>query len=288
MSPTKTAQDYLRQGEQQALRYLLGAPRAAPVGQAGTTLSQRAGSSLEFKDHRGYEPGDDLRHIDWSVYARSDVLTVKVYREEITPHLDVLVDTSRSMNLEGTPKAGATLALAAFFAVAATRGGYTVTPWLLGGDCRPLPAGQRPPTQWEPITFSHRGDVTVQLPTFRARSTRVLVSDLFWLGDPLRFLRPFAEQAAMAVVVQMLARADVEPLEGQSLRLVDSETDEVKEIHIDAIAAQRYRDNLARHQQYWHNACKQVGAVFLPVVAEKLLNDWNMDAFVAAEVLRIR
>ena len=286
MSPT--AQTYLAQGEQQASRYLLGLPRAAPVGQAGTTLSQRSGSSLEFKDHRGYEPGDDLRHIDWSAYARSDVLTVKLYREEITPHLDLLIDTSRSMDLEGTPKGGATLALSAFFAATAARAGYTATPWLLGGDCRPLPGGQRPPTQWEPIAFAHRGDTTPQLPTFKARSTRVLVSDLFWLGDPVRFLRPFAERAAMAVVVQLLARSDVEPAEGQSLRLVDSETDQVKEIHIDAAAARRYRDNLARHQQFWHDACRQAGAVFLPVVAEDLLVGWNLDAFVAAEVLRIR
>lgn len=285
---SQTVQTYLAQGEQQAMRYLLGLPRAAPVGQAGTTLSQRAGSSLEFKDHRGYEPGDDLRHIDWSAYARSDVLTVKLYREEITPHLDLLVDTSRSMDLEGTPKGGATLALAAFFASTAARAGYTATPWLLGGDCRPLLGGQRPPTQWEPIAFAHRGDVTPQLPTFKARSTRVLVSDLFWLGDPVRFLRPFAERAAMAVVVQLLARSDVEPAEGQSLRLVDSETDQVKEIHIDAAAARRYRDNLARHQQFWHDACRQAGAVFLTVVAEDLLASWNLDAFVAAEVLRIR
>ena len=283
-----TTQQALQQGEQQALRYLLGLPRAAPVGQAGTTLSQRAGSSLEFKEHRGYEPGDDLRHIDWSAYARSDVLTVKLYREEITPHLDLLVDTSRSMALEGTPKAHATLALAAFFAATAARSGYSVTPWLLGGDCRPLPGGQRPPSQWPAITFEHRGDVTPQLPLFKARSTRLLLSDLFWLGDPLRFLRPFAERAALAVVVQLLARADVEPPEGQSLRLVDCETDEVKEIHIDAATARRYRDNLARHQQFWHDACRQVGAIFLPVLAEELLIDWNVDAFVAAEVLRIR
>ena len=81
-------------------------PRQRRSGLLGGTLSQRAGSSLEFRDHRAYEPGDDLRHIDWNAYARTDQLTIKLFREEVTPHLDVVIDTSRSMDLEGTRRAG--------------------------------------------------------------------------------------------------------------------------------------------------------------------------------------
>ncbi|MGL4552248.1 MAG: DUF58 domain-containing protein, partial [Gemmataceae bacterium] len=256
---------YLAEGERAAGRYALGVPRVAPVGQAGATLAQRAGSSLEFKDHRGYEPGDDLRHIDWGAYARSDQLSVKLFREEITPHLDVVIDTSRSMNLDGTTKGGAAAALAAFFSTAAIRGGHSQTPWLLGDRCVTLPGGGRVPSQWEGWAFDHRGDATPALPQWRARGTRVVISDLFWLGEPLKFLRPFAERSATAVVVQLLARADAEPPEGKSVRLVDAETDEVKEIHVDAVAAGRYRRALALHQQHWHDGCRQVGAVFVTV-----------------------
>ena len=115
---------------------------------------------------------------------------------------------------------------------------------------------------------------------------RVLLSDLLWDGDPLATVRPFAERAAMAVVVQVLAEADVRPPEGQSLRLVDSETDQVREIHVDAIAARRYREALARHQENWHQACRQAGAVFTSVVAETLLREWKLDELMAAEVLK--
>src|SRR5262249_48159129 len=103
---------YLAEGERAAARYALGVPRQAPLGQAGATVGQRAGTSLEFKDHRAYEPGDDLRHIDWSAYARTDQLSVKLFREEVTPHLDIVVDASRSMNLEDTHKGAAAVALA--------------------------------------------------------------------------------------------------------------------------------------------------------------------------------
>src|SRR5215218_7661101 len=99
-----TARDHLREGEAAARRFVLATPRGGPANRAGTAFGARAGSSLEFRDHRGYEPGDDLRHVDWAAYARSDTLTVKLFREEITPHLDVVIDTSRSMNLEGTTK----------------------------------------------------------------------------------------------------------------------------------------------------------------------------------------
>src|SRR4051794_24350164 len=158
--------NYVVKGEKAALRYALGVPRQAPVGLVGGTLSQRSGSSMEFRDHRAYEPGDDLRHIDWSAYARSDQLTIKLYREEVSPILDVVVDTSRSMDLEGSEKGGATAALAAFFVTAALRAGYTHQVWTLADKVRQLPNGARPPGAWEGLEFSHRGPPSATLPPF--------------------------------------------------------------------------------------------------------------------------
>jgi uncharacterized protein (DUF58 family) len=261
------------------------------VGLAGGTLGQRAGSSLEFKDHRAYEPGDDLRHVDWAAYARTDQLSVKLFREEVTPHLDVVLDGSRSMALEGSAKAGAGVALAAFFAAAARNAGFAHGAWLLGGGCRPVGNGTSAPAGWDGIAFEHRGSPGGSGGPgdtgWRPRGIRVLLSDLLWPDDPLATLRPFAERAAVAVVLQVLAEADVDPPEGRSLRLVDSETDEVREVHVDAVMARRYREALARHQENWHRACRQMGAVFAVVVAERLLRDWDLDELVAAEVLKV-
>src|SRR5262245_39879667 len=95
---------YLVDGERAGGRFRLELPRRVPAGAVGSAFGQRAGSSLEFRDYRDYQPGDDLRHVDWSAYARSDQLALKLYREEITPHVDILIDASRSMNLENTAK----------------------------------------------------------------------------------------------------------------------------------------------------------------------------------------
>ena len=281
---------YLSEGERAGVRYALQTPRQAPVGVSGGALSQRAGSSLEFRDHRDYQPGDDLRHIDWNAYARSDQLTIKLYREEVTPHLDVLLDASRSMTLEGTAKGPATLALAAFFATAARNAGFSHSAWQMGQDVRPVGNGSGVPLSWEGISFEHRGSpggVNKVASSWRPRGVRVLLSDLLWEGDPLVTLRPLAERASVTLVLQVLAEVDANPVEGSSLRLVDSETEQIHEIHVDAIAARRYRDRLARHQENWHAACRQVGALFATMIAEDVLRAWNVDELVAAGILKI-
>jgi uncharacterized protein (DUF58 family) len=283
--------DYLSEGEAVGRRYALRLPPQTPRGAMGLALGQRAGSSLEFKDHRDYQLGDDLRHIDWNAFARTDQLSVKLYREEITPHLDLVLDVSRSMALEGTAKDRAALALTACLATAAANAGFAHAVWLLGDDFRPLPNGHAAPALWGEFELSHRGSPAALLargtPAWRPRGVRVLISDLLWVGEPLLALRSFTEGASAAVVIQLLAEADVHPPEDSPLRLIDAETEQMREIYVDAIRARRYREALARHQQNWHQACRASGAIFSTIVAETLLRDWKLDELIAAEFLRV-
>ena len=64
---------------------------------AGHHRSPVRGSSAEFAQHREYVVGDELRHVDWQVFARTDRLVVKEYVEETTLDCHILVDTSESM-----------------------------------------------------------------------------------------------------------------------------------------------------------------------------------------------
>jgi uncharacterized protein (DUF58 family) len=289
---TSRLRSALAEGRGAGMRYTLGVPKQAPMGVSGNALSQRAGSSLEFKDHRDYQPGDDLRHIDWNAYARSDQLTVKMYREEVLPHVDVILDASKSMDLEETDKGRAAVALTAFFATAAANAGFSHMTWLLAGEYRPVINGQAPPETWGEIELSHEQTEQAtpgQVPaSWRPRGTRILISDLLWLGEPLVTLRPLAERSASTVVVQLLARVDADPPQTGNLRLVDAETGLTRDLHVDEVLLRRYRDGLARHQQNWHRACRQVGAVFTTLIAESVLADWKFDDLVQAEVLRVK
>jgi uncharacterized protein (DUF58 family) len=278
-------------GERAGTRYALSVPHNAPSGVTGGHLSNRPGSSLEFMDHREYQPGDDLRRIDWSAFARSDRLTVKLYREEVSPHLDILVDGSRSMALDDTDKARAALGLAAMFAAAASNAGYSHCGWLARGGCEKIANGADRPSVWEAIEFDHRDNVAESFrrmpPSWKPRAIRVFLSDLFWLGDPLQTLWHLAEGASAVVVVQVVARADAEPPERGNIRLVDSESGEVMEVFLDAVAQKRYREAFARHQENWHRGCRQVGALMTTLVAEDVVRDWQLDDLVAAEILKV-
>lgn len=59
------------------------------------------GFSVEFSEYRDYQPGDDLRHLDWRLFARTDRLCVKQYHEETNARFYMLCDTSGSMNYHG-------------------------------------------------------------------------------------------------------------------------------------------------------------------------------------------
>lgn len=267
-------------GERTGSRYALAVPETALSGLTGQQLGRRAGTSLDFQDYREYQPGDDLRTIDWSVYGRTDRLTVKLFREEVNPHLDIVLDCSRSMNLEGTPKAAAVLRLAGLLATAATNARCTKAVWLGGDGFRRAHNDGLPASAWSGIEFSSARALTESFsmlpPRLRRTGIRVLISDLFWLEDPQATLRRLGEGAAASFVVQLVARADVTPPEHGNIRLQDSENGEVLEMYIDATVEQRYRDALRRHQQSWHEACRRTGARFTTVIAEELDNQLSL------------
>jgi uncharacterized protein (DUF58 family) len=83
---------------------------------SGMHKSPHHGYSVEFAQHRDYTPGDEIRHIDWKVYGRSDRYYIKQYEEETNLKAYLVLDTSNSMNYKSGPLSkleyGATIAAA--------------------------------------------------------------------------------------------------------------------------------------------------------------------------------
>src|SRR5262245_63317570 len=73
---------------------------------AGLHRSPRRGFSVEFAEHRMYQPGDDLRYVDWKILGRNDRLYVKQYEEETNLRAIVVADVSPSMAWTGEAEAG--------------------------------------------------------------------------------------------------------------------------------------------------------------------------------------
>src|SRR5215218_3532464 len=69
----------------------------------GLHRSPRKGFSVEFAEHRAYQPGDDLRYIDWKIAARAERWVVKQFEEETNLRATIILDVSRSMAWSSAP-----------------------------------------------------------------------------------------------------------------------------------------------------------------------------------------
>ncbi len=63
--------------------------------------TKKSGSGVEFADHRDYQPGDDIRYLDWNVYQRFDRLLLRLFEEEEDLAIYFILDTSASMGFDG-------------------------------------------------------------------------------------------------------------------------------------------------------------------------------------------
>ena len=87
---------------------------------SGMHRSPFHGMSVEFSEYRDYQPGDDLRHLDWRLYARGDRMCVKKYTQETNVRAYVVIDTSASMTYRGSDGWGSKLEVASTLAAALT------------------------------------------------------------------------------------------------------------------------------------------------------------------------
>lgn len=280
---------FLMAGEQAGMRYVLDIPREAMRGATGVQTGHGAGSSLDFKDYREYQPGDDLRRIDWSVFGRSDRLIVKLFREEVTPHVDILLDGSRSMDLPGSRKAEAALGLSALFASAASSARCSHRAWIGGDGFREIENCAREPSAWQDIDFDVQNTLTEAYyrmpPRMKRYGIRILISDLLWDDEPLNLLRPICDGAAAVFLVQLLAHPDRDITVHGNARLEDIETGGALDVFLDPMAQRQYREALSRHQQQWRQDCRKVGATMVTLNAEHLLDGWKPEALQQARFL---
>jgi uncharacterized protein (DUF58 family) len=129
-------------------RISLTARQAVEGFLSGTHRSPRRGQSVEFAGHRPYLPGDDVRRIDWPLWARSDRLDLRLYEEESQLRAVVAVDASGSMAYGGDEaKIDTARTLAAALAAVLSRHGDAVGLAVLGGGVRELVAPSAAPAQ---------------------------------------------------------------------------------------------------------------------------------------------
>ena len=284
-----TQHEHLSEGWHLGSRFVPGMPMNAPRGVLGSRLGRRPGESLEFVDFRDYQPGDDLRKLDWNAYARSDSLVVRVFREEVAPHLDLILDASASMAVRDGKAQGTFLAVG-LLAGAAANGGFSTRAFEIRDACHEIEGSASPPQAWQlqPFDGTHNsGNIFIQSPPrMQPRGIRVFISDLLFAADPEMVTAVLADQASAASVIQLLDEPDRTPPENGTVRLVDSETGQVHEIFVDATVRLRYSARLENHTRQWEAACARRGLRFASLTAEAL-ESGNLDVLLEQGVLQL-
>ena len=249
-------------------------------GEGGNWQGAGVGSSIDFQDHRPYLPGDDPRYIDWQAYARTGHYSMKLYREEVSPRVDVALDVSESMFFDDA-KRERSLELFFFCAESALQAGSSLrchavgrmdsVPWTPGATLRE--------TEWARITGTRSPAGDVPAPPALARvpwrqgSLRVLVSDLLFPGSPEPHLSLLAAGKGRGVVYAPFCRAEAEPDLRGNVELTDCETGAKRTQHVDDDLAARYLRGYARHFEIWKEHARRYAVVTARVSAEADFHD---------------
>ncbi|MBL8859064.1 MAG: DUF58 domain-containing protein [Planctomycetes bacterium] len=270
-----------------AREFRLALFEAPPRGVAGERLGRGTGSSLEFQDRRTYAIGDDVRHLDWRAFARTDQLLVRQYREEVLPRVEIFLDVSRSMAVDEA-KAQAALDIVAVLAGAGKGDGFQVQIAL---------AGERPEiVEFEQFAragaeFEGREGwdrcLPLALEALRRGSMRVLVSDFLFPHDAAEWVRPLAARAGGLALIQVLGAFDREPTAGVALRLTDAESGASRDLVLDRRTVERYRERRVRLSDALETECRRAGARFVTVEAEDGIQAICRGRFVPGGLLTI-
>lgn len=246
----------------------------------GERRSKNRGQSVEFADYRQYVVGDDLRHIDWNLYARLDKLFLRLFMEEEDLSLSVLLDVSRSMRYGNPDKllCGKRLAAALAYIGLVNYNRVNVSAFsdTIVGHLSNL-RGRRPVPQvfdflqnLEPAPGDTPGDLAASARRFamtvKGKGIVVLISDFLDKGDLASALRYLAADRYDVYVLQVLSPQEIDPAANGlvgNLALRDVEDRQTTEVSITPALMKRYKATLEAFCQGIREQCLKRDMMYL-------------------------
>ena len=245
----------------------------------GERRSTKRGASIEFADYRNYTAGDDLRRLDWNVFARLDRPFIKLMEEQEDLAVHILVDSSLSMDWgEGeSNKFKYALHLAAAIAsIALSSGDRLAFTLLRPGYSSPIYGPVRGAGHFLPLLelledrrATGETDLNRSLRDYAFSAGRpgllFLISDLFSPSGYEAGIQALYGRGYELVVLQVLAPDEIEPALAGDLRLLDVETGLALEASLDREMLEGYRQKRSAWQNEIRIACQKRGGRYLPI-----------------------
>lgn len=250
----------------------------------GERRSTKRGTSVEFADYRDYAPGDDLRRLDWNVYARLERPFIKLMEEEEDLAVHLLVDGSRSMDWGAGElnKLSFALRLAGALGSIGLSAGDRLSAAFLQA---PGEAAARAATVYGPsrgpaaltryleyLQAQRAGGITDLNRSLRDYSLggrraglAFLISDLFAPGGYEEGCRRLQGRGYEMAIIHVLSPDEIDPPLAGDLRLVDVETGETQEVSLDGGLRDLYRQRVEAWQAEIETYCRKHNIRYLPV-----------------------
>jgi uncharacterized protein (DUF58 family) len=250
----------------------------------GLHRSPHFGFSQEFAEYRAYNEGDDLRYVDWNVYARTDRTYIKRFQGETNTAINLLIDTSASMGFgEPTSKLSMGLFMAASLAYMVRKQhdalGLAVfdeqVRHYLAPSARP-DALSRAMALLETTTAGKGTDILGALDSLRPSMARrglvIVISDFYANADDLlSALQPLTHAGQDLALFHILDPEEVAPSLKRISALTDLETQE--SVIVDPAFLQNgYRAKFQAHCDSIETACRRVGADYSRVLTTEPLD----------------
>ena len=272
---------------------LLALRRRPRSGHAGEQHHRRAGSGVrEFVDHRNYQPGDDLRRINWQVYLRSDALAVKLYQDDLHAPTRILLDRSRSMvsgsGVSGSGQAEETkftyskrLAAALLYVALVRLESIIVQPFSGGleramrcdGGRQRFSLGERYLREL-PIGghTTYAGMAEDYLRRYPTPGVAIVISDFLGDAECLKPLQSLADHGHELWLIHLSTKEDRSPSMDSALSVVDAETDRRLPVSADEKTIRAYTEAFDRHGEALRKmACSRGGRYLSVSVTTPLL-----------------
>jgi uncharacterized protein (DUF58 family) len=247
---------------------------------SGIHRSPFRGFSVEFTEHRAYQPGDELRYLDWRILARSDRLFVKQFEEETNLRAVVLLDASRSMAWRGVPdrltKRAYADRLAAALALLLLRQRDATGLVTFDDAVRQVVPARVRAGQWNRLVRglldTPDGQGTAAEAAMRQvtallsrRGLVVLISDLLLDRElAMRTLRFLRHRGHQIIVVHVMDPAEVELTGPPEVRFRDPESTTTVVVRPRELA-RAYAATVQREIAAWRSACGRHGIAYHPV-----------------------
>ncbi len=240
----------------------------------GERLTKRRGDSVEFADYRSYVSGDDLRFLDWNIYARLEKLFLKLFLQEEDLHVSLLIDVSKSMDW-GQPNKGLyARRVAAAIAYIGLSNFDRVSLYTYSNGLQEELAGIRG-RRWmfkvieflTHVPYDGPGNLSATGKQFAIRHPQpgivLVLSDFFEKGGFDEGLRYLLGRKYDLYAVQILSPEEIDPVLAGDLRLTDVEDDDAAEVTVSRALLNRYRHNLHAYCERIKEYCTRRGVNYL-------------------------